>query len=110
MATAAFAPRPNIVPLPAAMAVMALLALVAAGAALASPTSSEFQQCHRVAAATLQYCLDETPGNLHGPGCWQKSRRSQERCYDEVRASHQRPPPRPGTTAPTEPTTPPRQP
>lgn len=91
-------------PRPAAMAVMVLLA---GNAALASPTSNEYQQCHRVAALTLQYCLDETPGNLHGPGCWEKSRHSQERCYGEVRASHQRPPRPPPPPPPPRPVPPP---
>ncbi len=89
---------------------LATMALLAGGAALASPTDNEYQQCHRMAAATLQYCLDESPGNLHGPGCWETSRRIQKRCYGEVRASHQRPPrPPPQPPAPVQPT-PPRKP
>ena len=61
----------------------------AASLALASPTDNEFRTCHKLAAATLQHCLDEQPG-ADRPQCWSKSRAAAKRCDADIREEHRR--------------------
>lgn len=70
---------------------------LAATAALASPTSNEYARCHRLAAATLEHCLNAQPGAHASDACWTQSRQRQQVCYRELRESHSRPAPRPPT-------------
>jgi hypothetical protein len=56
--------------------------------ALASPTSDDYRKCHRVAAATLTDCLDQTPGQA-STQCWATSERSNRNCYRSVQQDHQ---------------------
>lgn len=71
----------------------ALLALLVPVWAAASPTSDEFEDCHRLAAASLRHCLDESPGRLQ-EGCWNQSQASARACYAGVHRSHARDPER----------------
>jgi hypothetical protein len=55
--------------------------------AMASPTSNEFLPCHKMASAVLLHCLDEKTG--HGAGdCWDRSRNTNDTCYEDVWKSH----------------------
>ena len=53
-------------------------------AALASPTSNQYEECHALAAASLRSCLDAA-GTALPQQCWSDSRRHVQRCYGEVR-------------------------
>ncbi|WP_143072502.1 MULTISPECIES: hypothetical protein [unclassified Variovorax] len=75
------------------MPTAAVAAAFVCASALASPTSNEYLPCHALAARTLQSCLDASPG-AEGTPCWPESRRARDRCYAEVRASHDRHNPR----------------
>lgn len=54
---------------------------------LASPTANEYLPCHRQAAASLQACLDHSPG-AENQGCWRESQQRNASCYREVKLSH----------------------
>lgn len=66
-----------------------VLAGLLAVPAQASPTSNEYEACHRRAAATLQSCLDTAPGRPPDR-CWADARRANDLCYAQVRESHRR--------------------
>lgn len=67
----------------------ALLSCLAAVAAQASPTANEYLPCHQLGARYVQSCLDEAPGRPQ-PRCWTRARAAVDRCYGEVRDSHDR--------------------
>ena len=54
---------------------------------LASPTPNEYLPCHRLAAATLQACLDHGHETAN-QDCWNESRQRNATCYREVKLSH----------------------
>lgn len=58
--------------------------------AVASPTSNEYEPCHRTAAALLQACLDENPGSINDT-CWTKARSANQSCYTMVNDQHRKP-------------------
>ena len=66
---------------------IALVISLSAGLAFASPTSADYEVCHRKAALTLQMCLDSQAGG-DSPECWSEARRVNQRCYTSVRASY----------------------
>jgi len=55
--------------------------------ALASPTSSDYLPCHKMASLTLMECLTKNPGdNDH---CWSQARSTHATCYANVNKSYQ---------------------
>ncbi len=68
------------------VACMALLYCLGSSYAVASPTSADYRECHRVAAATLQACLDKTPGYRDASrDCGSQATRANDACYDRIR-------------------------
>jgi hypothetical protein len=55
-------------------------------AALASPTSNQYEECHALAAAGLRSCLDAA-GTALPQHCWSDSRRHVQRCYRDLRGT-----------------------
>lgn len=53
----------------------------------ASPTSNEFEICHKMAAATLEMCLNQNQ-NTVDENCWDISKRRNATCYAKVNESH----------------------
>ena len=65
----------------------ALFLCLLAGTAQASPTANEYEPCHKLGAYYLQTCLDRAAGQQQ-PQCWTEAHTAVDRCYTEVRASH----------------------
>ncbi|MBL4828381.1 MAG: hypothetical protein JKY55_00575 [Aliivibrio sp.] len=53
----------------------------------ASPTSSEFEFCERLAVASLQGCLDRE-NNVKKSQCWQQSKSGYEQCRSKIIDRH----------------------
>ena len=47
---------------------------------VASPTSADFEDCHKQASSSLLYCLNETPGIVN-EACWLNSKKINATCY-----------------------------
>ncbi len=67
------------------------LLLTALQAACASPTSADFEVCHRAAAAALEQCLDRHTGP-NDDMCWSDARKTKRRCYADVNEKYARHP------------------
>lgn len=56
--------------------------------AIASPTSQDYEVCHRQASWILQECLNDNAG--HPDPCWSKARSEHEACYAKVNKGYRR--------------------
>lgn len=54
----------------------------------ASPTAEDFRNCHRVAAAALEACLNENPGSQNTSICFNSSSGVLSKCVTELKSSH----------------------
>lgn len=67
------------------------LLLTSLQATYASPTSEDFEFCHRAAAASLEQCLNRhiaANDNI----CWSDARKMKRRCYADVNERYVRHP------------------
>lgn len=55
--------------------------------ATASPTSSEFELCERLAVTSLKACLDRE-NNVKNSQCWQQSKSGYEQCQSKIIDRH----------------------
>ena len=53
----------------------------------ASPTTSDFEICHKMAATTLEQCLNQHH-NTDGVKCWDTAKRKNASCYQQINASY----------------------
>ncbi len=67
------------------------LLLTALQAVHASPTSEDFEVCHRAAATSLEQCLDRRTGTNDNI-CWSDARKMKRRCYADVNQKYARHP------------------
>lgn len=66
-----------------------LLLAVCIPQAGASPTSNQFEACHKQAAAVLYHCLEKRAGHKgKGDECWQESKQHNQACYSDLFESH----------------------
>lgn len=72
-------------------AAICALFLTAIQGAYASPTSEDFQFCHRAAAASLEHCLDRHMG-AGDKICWSEARTMKQRCYADINKKYARHP------------------
>ncbi|MFC1588815.1 hypothetical protein ACFL3P_00925 [Pseudomonadota bacterium] len=64
--------------------------LLNVGVVLASPTSNEFEECHKLASKYLFNCLNENMNSSSNGKCWIKSRESYKSCHTRVIKRHDR--------------------
>lgn len=54
----------------------------------ASATRADFEKCHKLAAATLEQCLNSHASLPSREICWQQARKANEQCYAEVHKTY----------------------
>lgn len=64
--------------------------LLLGGIANSSPTSNEFEECHKFASTHLLYCLNDH--KIDNNECWSKSKGYYDSCYKKVYSRHDRRP------------------
>ena len=67
-----------------------LISLLAFSNANASPTSNEYEECHKLASKYLYNCLNENMNSSSNGKCWVKSRESYKSCHSRIIKKHDR--------------------